>query len=117
VAHAIADLITVSGFLYALFYANHRPGRFLVLPAAVGKVGEGRPHSRTAPLSGAALLLWVAWKGEEGLTSSERFILIGIGALGLILMGVAARVYRAPIFQTKLESASTDEATLRVGTD
>lgn len=117
VANAIDDLISVSGFLYASFYAITGLAASWYYRRLLAKSVKDALILGLLPLSGAALLIWVAFKGAQGLSSAERVILIGIGVLGLILMTVAARVYKAPIFQTKLESAQTDEATLRVGTD
>jgi amino acid transporter len=117
VANAIDDLIDVSGFLYASFYAITGLAATWYYRRLLGKSLKDALILGLLPLSGAALLIWVAMKGEEGLSSAERFILLAVGVLGLILMVVAATIYKAPIFQTKLESAKTDEATLRVGTD
>lgn len=117
VATAISDLISVSGFLYALFYAITGLAAFWVYRRLVLKSVKDAIILGLLPLAGAGLLLWVTEKGAVNLTTAERGILIGLGVLGIILMFVAAKRYKAPIFQTKVESARTDEATLRVGAD
>ena len=42
------------------------------------------------PLAGAGLLLWVAYKAAIALTSTERWILIGLAVLGVTMLFVAA---------------------------
>jgi amino acid transporter len=117
VGNALNDLISVSGFLYSLFYAitglaaawfYRRFLRVSVKDAFVLGV---------MPLAGAGLLLWVAYKGLLGLTSPEKLILAGIAVLGLVMMFVAVKIYKAPIFKIKMEAATTTEPTLHVGVD
>ena len=117
VGNALNDLISVSGFLYSLFYAitglaaawfYRRFVRVSVKDALVLGV---------MPLAGAGLLLWVAYKGLIGLTTPEKLILAGIAVLGLVMMFVAVKIYQAPIFKIKMEAATTTEPTLHVGVD
>jgi amino acid transporter len=117
VATAISDLISVSGFLYALFYAITGLAAAWVYRHLILKSPKDALILGLLPLAGAGLLLWVTEKGAVNLTGAERGILIGLGVLGIILMLVAAKRYKAPIFQAKVESASTDAATLHVGAD
>lgn len=117
VANAINDLITVSGFLYAMFYAITGLAAFWFYRKIVLSSGKDAFVLGLMPLAGAGLLIWVAYKGALALTGAERGILIGIGVLGLILMMVAAKVFKAPIFTAKREAAITDVAQLRVGND
>ena len=117
VANAINDLVAVSGFLYSLFYAITGLAAFWFYRKLVTKSAKDALLLGLLPLAGAALLLWVAFKGGQNLTGAERGILIGLGVVGIILMFVAARVYKAPIFHAKRESATTDEATVHVGVD
>jgi amino acid transporter len=117
VANAINDLISVSGFLYSLFYAITGLAAFWFYRRMVRSSVKDALLLGVLPLAGAGLLLWVAVKGAQNLTGAERGILIGIAILGLLLMMVAAKVYKAPIFRSKRETATSDEATLKVGTD
>jgi amino acid transporter len=117
VATAISDLISVSGFLYALFYAITGLAAAWVYRRLILKSSKDALLLGLLPLAGAGLLLWVTEKGAVALTGAERGILIGLAVLGIFVMFVAAKRYKAPIFQTKVEAASTDQATLRVGTD
>jgi amino acid transporter len=115
VATAIVDLVTVSGLLYSLFYAITGLAaswfyRRFILRSAKDVVILG-----LMPLGGAALLLWVAYKAIGALTSTEAEILGGVAVLGIIMLVVAVKVYKSPIFQIKAEAATTTEPTLNVG--
>jgi amino acid transporter len=117
VATAISDLIAVSGFLYALFYAITGLAAAWVYRRFILRSAKDALILGLMPLAGAGLLLWVAESGAVNLTTPERGILIGLAVLGIVLMIVAAKRYKAPIFRTKVESAKSDEATLHVGAD
>jgi hypothetical protein len=67
------------------------------------------------PLAGAGLLLWVAYKGAIGLTATEKEILGGIAVLGVVMLFVAMKVYKSPIFEIKAEAATTTEPTVNIG--
>ena len=69
------------------------------------------------PLAGAALLIWVTVKGTQALTQGEQNALIVIAVLGVIMMVVAARIYRAPIFKARIETAQTAGAVSNFGAD
>jgi amino acid transporter len=115
VANAISDLISVSGFLYAMFYAITALAAAWYYRRQVIKSFPDALILGFLPLAGAALLLWVGWKAAQALTGAERGILIGIGILGIILMIIAAAVYKSPTFKTKAETATTTEATNNLG--
>jgi amino acid transporter len=117
VANAIGDLISVSGFLYSLFYAITGLAAAWFYRRQVGKSVKDALFLGVLPLAGAGLLIWVAIKAAQALNDTERGILIGVAALGVALMFVAARIYKAPIFQLKRETATTVEATVQVGAD
>lgn len=56
-------------------------------------------------------------KGTQALTAAERYGLIGVAVVGIGMMLVAARVYRAPIFKAKLETAESTSADVRMGAE
>jgi amino acid transporter len=114
---AISDLISVSGFLYALFYAITGLAAAWFYRRQLGKSVLDALLLGILPLAGAGLLIWVAVKAAQALNGAERVILIAIAVLGVVLMIVAARVYKAPIFQLKRETATTAEATVHIGAD
>ena len=115
VSTAITNLVTVSGFLYSLFYAITGLAaawfyrRFIMRsPKDFGILG-------LMPLAGAALLLWVAYKGALSLSATEKEILGGIAVLGVVMLVVAVKVYKSPIFKIKAEAATTTEPTVHIG--
>jgi amino acid transporter len=115
VSSAMTTIINTSGVLYAVFYAVTGIAaawyyRRLLLQSAKNAIMLG-----VLPLAGAALLIWVAVKGTQALTQGEINALIVIGVLGVIMMLVAARYYKAPIFKTKIETAETTEAVSNFG--
>ena len=116
VSTAIDNLVTVSGFLYSLFYAITGLAaawfyrRFITRsPKDFGILG-------LMPIAGAGLLLWVAYKGAIGLSTSEKEILGGLAVVAIIMTIVALKVYKSPIFKIKAEAATTTEPTVHIGT-
>jgi amino acid transporter len=115
VSSAMTTIINTSGVLYAIFYAVTGIAaawyyRRLLFQSAKNAIVLG-----VLPLAGAALLIWVAVKGTQALTQGEKNALIVIAVLGLIMMVVAARVYKAPIFKARIETAETTEAVSNFG--
>jgi amino acid transporter len=115
VSSAMTTIINTSGVLYAIFYAVTGIAaawyyRRLLFQSAKNAIILG-----VLPLAGAALLIWVAVKGTQALTQGEKNALIVIAVLGLIMMVVAARVYKAPIFKARIETAETTEAVSNFG--
>ncbi len=115
VANALNDLIAVSGFLYSAFYAITGLAAFWFYRKLVAKSLKDALMLGLFPLSGAGLLIWVTVKGEQGLSTSEREILAGIAVLGIILLIVAVKIYKSPIFKIKTEAATTTAATTHIG--
>jgi amino acid transporter len=115
VSSAMTTIINTSGVLYATFYAVTGIAaawyyRRLLFQSAKNAIMLG-----LLPLAGAALLIWVAVKGTQALTQGEINALIVIAVLGVIMMVIAARVYRAPIFKARIETAETTEAVSNFG--
>ena len=117
VASAMAVIINSSGVLYSIFYAVTGLAaawyyRRLIFQSVKNAVMLG-----LLPLAGAGLLIWVTVKGTQALTHAERYSLLGVGVAGVIMMIVAARLYRAPIFKAEVETAEAAAPTMHVGTD
>jgi hypothetical protein len=115
VASAMAVIINTSGVLYSIFYAVTGLAaawyyRRLLVQSVKNAIMLG-----LLPLAGAGLLIWVSIKGTQALTVAERNGLIGIAVAGLIMMVIAARVYRAPIFHTRIETAESTDAVSNFG--
>jgi amino acid transporter len=117
VATAITSLVTVSGFLYSLFYAITGLAAAWFYRRFIGRSVKDALILGLMPIAGAGLLLWVAYKGVIGLSTTEALILGGVGILGIMMLIVAITVYKSPIFQIKAEAATTTEPTLHVGVD
>jgi len=115
VASAMAVIINTSGVLYAIFYAVTGIAAAWYYRRLVFESGKNAIMLALLPIAGAALLIWVAVKGFQALTLAERNSLLGIAVVGVILMIIAARVYRAPIFKARIEAAQTTEALSNFG--
>lgn len=115
VATAILDLVTVSGLLYGLFYAITGMAASWYYRRFIFRSVKDVLILGAMPLAGAGLLLWVAYKAAIALTSTERWILIGLAVLGVTMLFVAVKVYKSPIFKIKAEAATTTEPHLNVG--
>jgi amino acid transporter len=117
VASAMDVIINTSGVLYSIFYAVTGLAaawyyRRLLVQSVKNAIMLG-----VLPLAGAGLLIWVTVKGTEALSVAERNGLIGIAVAGVIMMIIAAKVYRAPIFNARIETAESTEAVSNVGAD
>jgi amino acid transporter len=115
VATAISDLVTISGLLYSLFYAITGLAAAWFYRRFILKSGKDMLILGVMPLAGAGLLLWVAYKAISVLTTTEAEILGAIAVLGVVMLVVAVKVYKSPIFKIKAEAATTTEPTLNVG--
>ncbi len=117
VASAMDVIINSSGVLYSIFYAVTGLAATWYYRRVIFQSGKNVLLLGILPLAGAALLIWVTVKGTQALTDGERWGMLGIAAAGVLMMFVAARIYKAPIFKTRIEAADQTGATLNVGTD
>jgi len=117
VASAMDVIINCSGVLYAIFYAVTGLAATWYYRRVVFQSAKNAVILGLLPLAGAGLLIWVTVKGVQALTTAERYGLLGIGVVGVGLMIVAATVYRAPIFSSRVETAEQAAPTLHVGVD
>jgi amino acid transporter len=115
VSSAMDVIIDASGVLYSIFYAVTGLAAAWYYRRLLLQSGKNAIMLGVLPLAGAALLIWVTVKGYQALTLAERNSLIGIAIAGVIMMFVAARVYKAPIFRAKVETAETTEAVSNFG--
>ncbi len=115
VSTAISNLVTVSGFLYSLFYAITGLAAAWFYRRFISRSVKDFAILGLLPLAGAGLLLWVAYKGAVGLTATEKEVLGGVAALGVFMLFIAVKVYKSPIFKIKAEAATTTEPTVNVG--
>jgi amino acid transporter len=117
VASAMAVIINSSGVLYSIFYAVTGLAAAWYYRRLLGQSVRNAVILGVLPLAGAGLLIWVTVKGAQALTPAERYSLIGVGVAGVIMMIIAARRYKAPIFKAELETAEKAVATVHLGTD
>jgi amino acid transporter len=117
VASAMAVIINSSGVLYSIFYAVTGLAAAWYYRRLIGQSVKNAIMLGLMPLAGAGLLIWVTVKGTQALTHAERYSLLGVGVAGVIMMIIAARLYRAPIFKAAVETAREAEPTIHLGTD
>jgi amino acid transporter len=106
IANAFTSLINVSGVLYASFYlltalsavAYYRRRIFSNVWDAV-LVG-------ILPVAAAGFLVWIVVRSVQNAPASQRWSLIGIVAVGVILMLAARFVLRSSFFHIRRESAT-----------
>lgn len=111
IANALSDLINTSGLMYATFYAVTALAATWFYRRLLRESLKNALLLGLLPLSGAALIAWTAYKGATALTHTEVYALGGVTVVGLVLMVVAAKVNKAPIFSSRRESApSTADA-------
>jgi hypothetical protein len=60
------------------------------------------------PIAAAGFLIWIIYKSLQAAPASQIWSVVGIVAVGVILMFVARFVLRSPFFRIPLESASKD---------
>jgi amino acid transporter len=116
VASAMAVIINSSGVLYSIFYAVTGLAAAWYYRRLIGQSVKNAIILGLLPLAGAGLLIWVTVKGAQALTHAERYSLLGVGVAGVIMMIIAARLYRAPIFKAEVETAQEAEPTIHLGT-
>ena len=117
VASAMAVIINSSGVLYSIFYAVTGLAAAWYYRRLIGQSVKNAIMLGLLPLAGAGLLIWVTVKGSQALTHAERWSLLGVGVAGVIMMIVAARLYKAPIFKAEVETAQEAAPTSHMGTD
>jgi amino acid transporter len=105
IANVFGQLVDVTGLLFAIFYlltalAAITYYRRRILANVWDAVLVG-----ILPLASAAFLGWVVVNSLESAPWSQRWSLIGIVGVGVILMFVARFVLRSPFFHLARESA------------
>jgi amino acid transporter len=105
IANVFTDVVSVTGLLFACFYVL----------TALAAIVYYRRHifSRIwdsfivgiLPLASAAFLAWVVVKSLQNAPNAQRYALIGIVAVGLVMMFIARFVMKSQFFQLPRESA------------
>ncbi|HEY6278991.1 MAG TPA: hypothetical protein VIX86_21985, partial [Streptosporangiaceae bacterium] len=106
VQNAFTDVIAVTGLVFSIFY----------ILTALATIAYYRRRIFTGmrdflvlgllPLAAAAFLGWMFTKSVQNAPQTQRWSLIGIIALGVILLLAARFILRSPFFQISRESDS-----------
>jgi len=105
VANVFLDVINVTGLMYAGFYTLTALAAIVYHRRRVLSNAWDALMVGILPLSAAGFLVWVVIKSLQGEPWSQRWSVIGIVAVGVILMLVARFVLRSPFFHIARESA------------
>jgi amino acid transporter len=102
---AFNAVVNVSGLLFAAFYVLTALATIAYYRRRVVSNLWDLLVCGILPLAAAGFLIWIIYKSIGQAPASQNWSLIGITAVGLILMLVARFIYRSAYFQTPLESA------------
>jgi amino acid transporter len=109
VQDAFSNVINVTGLLFAMFYILTALATIVYYRRRVfSSVGDFL-FLGLLPLGAAGFLGWMFYRSAQGATPPERWSLIGIIGLGLIMMLSARFILRSPFFQIRRESAGLED--------
>jgi amino acid transporter len=110
VQNAFTNVINVTGLLFAMFYILTALATIVYYRRRVfSSVGDFL-FLGLLPLGAAVFLGVMFYKTALGATSPERWSLIGIIGLGLIMMLSARLILRSPFFHIRRESAAVEDS-------
>jgi FtsH-binding integral membrane protein len=110
VQNAFYDVINVTGLLFSIFYVLTALATIVYYRRRVVSSVWDFFILGALPLGAAGFLGWIFVKSVQGATMSSRWSLIGIIAVGLVLMFVARVFFRSPFFQIPRESDHQEPA-------
>ncbi len=105
IATVFGDVVSVTGLLFAAFYLCTALAAVVYYRRRVFSNAWDALVIGVLPLASAVFLGWVMVKSLQTAPASEKWSVIGILAVGLVLMLVARFSLRSPFFQIPLESA------------
>jgi len=106
IATAFIALIDVSGILYASFYLLTALSAVVYYRRRIFSNAWDAVLVGILPVAAAGFLVWIVVKSVQNAPASQRWSLIGIVAVGVILMLAARFVLRSPFFHIRRESAA-----------
>jgi len=106
VQNAFNDVIAVTGLVFSIFYILTALATIVYYRRRVFRAGPDAIILGLLPFAAAVFLGWVFWKSLQGAPSTQRWSLIGIIALGVVMMLIARFGLRSRFFQIPLESDS-----------
>jgi amino acid transporter len=114
VQNAFYDVIDVTGLLFAIFYVLTALATIVYYRRRVVSSAWDFLILGLLPLGAASFLGWVFVRSLQSASTSSRWSLIGIVALGVVLMFIARVFLHSPFFQIRRES-DTEGAAARSG--
>ncbi len=101
VASSFDTVVTSVGVLFALFYACTGVATTWYYRTLLSRGLGNAMLIGVLPLAGAATLVYIAIKSLLDFTGAALWSMAGIAVAGIVLMGVAALVYRSPFFSLR----------------
>jgi amino acid transporter len=108
VANAFTSVIDITGLPYAAFYVLTAFSAVVYYRRRVFSNVWDALLVGILPIAAAGFLIWIIYKSLQSAPASQIWSVVGIVAVGVILMLVARFVLRSPFFRIPLESASKD---------
>ncbi len=108
VANVFTSVIDITGLLYAAFYVLTAFSAVVYYRRRVLSNAWDALLVGILPIAAAGFLIWIVVKSLQAAPASQIWSVVGIVAVGVILMFVARFVLRSPFFQIPLESATKD---------
>jgi amino acid transporter len=106
VHNAFNDVIAVTGQLFAIFYILTALAMIVYYRRRVVSGARDFLVLGVLPLGAAGFLGWVLVKTLQNSSGPQRWSLIGIVALGLVMLLSARFILRSPFFSIRRESDS-----------
>jgi amino acid transporter len=106
VQNAFNDVIAVTGLIFSIFYILTALATIFYYHRRVFRFGPDLLILGILPFAAAAFLGWVFWKSAQQAPSTQRWSLIAIIVLGVIMMLIARFGLRSRFFQIPRESDS-----------
>jgi amino acid transporter len=108
IANVFTDVVDVTGLLFALFYMLTALAAIVYYRRRIFSNAWDAVLVGVLPIASVVFLGWVVVKSLQGAPNAQRYALIGIVVVGLIMMFVARFALRSQFFQLPRESAPKD---------
>jgi amino acid transporter len=108
IATVFSDVVSVTGLLFAAFYLFTALAAVIYYRRRVFRNVRNAVVDGLLPVAAAVFLGWVMGKSLETAPASEIWSVVGILAVGVVLMLVARVGMHSPFFRIQLESASKE---------
>src|SRR5271165_2014523 len=108
VANVFTSVIDITGLLYAAFYVLTAFSAVVYYRRRVFSNVWDALLVGILPIAAAGFLIWIIYKSLQAAPASQIWSVVGIVAVGVILLLVARFVLRSPFFRIPLESASKE---------